>query len=421
MPSGSQFPGRAVDAGSPVADTLAMNQPWLERKAWRDNLISSGAKYGHWALGGFALVWNLISLPIVFQAGELFSRASREPVVLVAFVFPLVGLGMFWGAWVLFQRWRKFGPTPLVLDPFPGSIGGQVGGFVDTRIPFDGSQHYAVTLSCIYSYMSGSGKDRKRKQSVKWQTDGICHSERSGDGTLLRFRFDVPDGLPSSDIEQTGTYYLWRVNINAELEGPDFDRGFEIPVFPTGEQSTIVDGTEDHAATQDLAMEGVESVAEISAVPGGIEAWFPAFQRPGQGIFCILFGLVFAGAGIGVGFAKDGGWVIPVVFTLVGVLIMVYGMWYLGKALMVGVTDQEVRCRRFLYGYPLSTKRLPRQEFKRFEVHENGSMSSGEKTTIFYQLHALGRNGEKLVVAERLTSRPEADLLKETFETYLSI
>jgi hypothetical protein len=398
-----------------------MNQPWLDNKAWRKNLISSGAKYGHWAVGAFALFWNLVTLPIFWNIEEIVARIPDEPVILVAFLFPAIGLGLLWSSWVMFQRWRKFGPTPLVLDPFPGSLGGHVGGWIDTRIPYDAVQHYAVTLACLKSSVSGSGKDRKRSESVKWQTDGICHTERSGNGTLLRFRFDIPEDLPASDMLRTGTYYLWRAHIAAELDGPDFNRGFEIPVFPTAERSTIEEGTESHAATQDLAMEGVESIAEITAIPGGIEAWFPAFQRPAQGFATIVFGMFFAGAGLGVGFADDGGVVIPVVFTLVGSLILLYGIWYLGKALMVGVTEEQVRCRRFLFGYPLATKTLPRADFKCFEIHEGATMSSGNKTTVFYQLHALGRDGQKLVVAERLTSRAEVELLKETFETYLSL
>lgn len=397
-----------------------MHQPWMDNKAWRDNLISSGAKVGHWVLGGFALVWNLLSLPLISQADELIARIPDEPVVLVAFIFPVVGLGLIWASWSMFMRWRRFGPTPLVLDPFPGALGGHVGGWIDTRIPFDAAQHFAVTLSCLKSSVSGSGKDRRRSESVRWQTDGICHAERSGEGTLLRFRFDVPDQLPASDIRKRGTYTLWRVHIAAELDGPDFDRGFEIPVFPTGARSSITAGTESHAATQDLAMEGVESIAEITAIPGGIEAWFPPFHRPGPGILAILFGLFFAGAGIAVSFAEDGGVLLPVVFVAVGSLVAAYGAWYLGKALMVGVTGEQVRSRRFLFGYPLTTRKLPRREFSRFDISEGASMSSGNKTTVFYTLHALGRNGEKLVVAERLTSRPEVELLKDAFETYLS-
>ena len=46
-------------------------------------------------------------------------------------------------------------------------------------------------------------------------------------------------------------------------------------------------------------------------------------------------------------------------------------------------------------------------------------MQSGRKTTVYYQLLANGRNARAIPLAERLTSRAEADLLKETYLTYL--
>lgn len=396
-----------------------MQEIWLENKHWRDNSIRSGARYAHWAMLVFALVWNAITLPIFLNAGEFMAKVKTEPVMLVVFLFPLVGAGLLIATVRLFIAWRHFGPTPLVLDPFPGSIGGHVGGWVDTRIAFNSSQRFDVTLACLKSYVSGSGKDRKRSESVVWQTDGVCHAERTGAGTRLLFRFSVPAGQRESDLEKRGTYYLWRVTIASELDGPDFSRSYEIPVFATTTLSTLREGTESHAATQDLAMEGIESIADIRPVPGGIEAFFPAFQRPAQGFAALLFGLVFAGAGIGVGFADDGGVVIPLVFTLVGFLIMLYGAWYLGKSLLVGVTGEGVRCRRFLFGYPLQTRQLARVDFKGFDIDEGATMSSGNKRTVFYQLKARGREDATLTVGERLTSRPEAELLKETFEAYL--
>jgi hypothetical protein len=396
-----------------------MEQVWLEDKAWRDNHIRSGARYAHWALLAFALVWNGITVPLFLQFDEIIAKVEKEPVVLVAFLFPLVGVVLLVAAVKMFLAWRHFGPTPLVMDPFPGSIGGHVGGWVDTRIQFQASQRFDVTLSSLKSYVSGSGKNRKRSESVEWQTEGVCHTERTGEGTRLLFRFSVPEGMRETDMEKSGTYYLWKVSFDCELDGPDFSRSYEIPVFTTRALSTLADGTESHAATQDLAMDGLESVADIRPAAGGIEAFFPAFQRPAQGVFAVIFGMIFAGAGIGVGFAEDGGIVIPVSFFTVGSLIMLYGFWYLGKSLLVGVTGEGVRCRRFVYGYPVKTWQLLKADFQGFDINEGASMSSGNKTTVYYQLKAKGRDGETLTVGERMTSRPEVELLKETYETYL--
>jgi hypothetical protein len=306
-----------------------------------------------------------------------------------------------------------------VLDPFPGAIGGHVGGKVDTRIRFRADQHFDVTLSCLRSSISGSGKNRKRSETVDWQTEGVCHSERTSEGTRLLFRFRVPEGRHETDIEKGGTYYLWRVSIASELDGPDFSRSYEIPVFATRAMSTLSEGTETHQATQHKAMEGLESVAEVRPVARGIEAFFPALQRPVQGILTILFGLLFAGVGIGVGYAEDGGVFLPVIFFIAGSLILLYGVWYLGKSLLVAVTLDGIRCRRFLYGYPVKTRQIVKADLQGFEIVEGAKMTSGNKTTVFYQLKARCRNGQSLTIGERMTSRPEVELLKETFETYL--
>ena len=75
-----------------------------------------------------------------------------------------------------------------------------------------------------------------------------------------------------------------------------------------------------------------------------------------------------------------------------GGLTLFYGIWYLGKALMVGVAEELVRCRRLLFGYPLKTRQLPREEFVRFEINDVVRMSMGNKTTIYYQLLAMGKS-----------------------------
>ena len=403
---------------------MLSTEPWLENKNWSPDGISSGAKHAHWVLAGFALFWNLISFPLLFQLEEIMSQVRQQPVMAFVFIFPIIGVGLIVAAWGSFQQWRRFGPTPLVLDPYPGAGGGHVGGAVDTGIAFTTGQRFDVTLCCIYSYMSGSGKNRSRSETVKWQADGVCHSERTGQGTCLSFRFDVPAGLPNSDVKKGSSYHLWRVSIACELDGPDFSRRYEIPVFDTGATSTISEGTESHAATVDAAMEGVESIAEITALAGGIEAFFPSMQRPAQGIASFVFGLVFAVIGAAVG-AHGASLLFPLVFIPVGTLIAGWGVFYLGKSLRVSVTVDGVRSRRFLFGYPLSSKQLTRAKFTHFEIDQGATMQSGNKTTVYYRLYANGSGAAKSIlrfpVAERLTSRSEAELLKETFETYLSV
>jgi len=397
------------------------SKPWLREKKWAENRIVSGAKIQHYFLWGFAIVWIALTSPILFDFDEIWSKTQREPVTAIVFLFPLVGVGLLVAAFRSTQNWLKFGRTPLVLDPYPGALGGHVGGTIETAIAFDLEMIGSVTLQCLHSYVSGSGKNRSRKESVKWQSDGVCHVQRGLKGADFSFRFDVPDDLPITDIEKGSRYHLWRVTVHSELEGADFSRSYEIPVFKTGESSVALqEGTEDHHATVDAAMAGVESIANIKTIPGGLQAYFPAFQRPGMGVFTIVFGLIFAGAGIGAGYG-DAPLIFPVVFTLVGGLIALFGIYYLGKSLFISVTNEGVKSRRFLFGYPLSSKQISASQVAQLKIKEGATMSSGNKTTVFYQLVAESKDGKKLQLAERLTSRAEVELLKESFEAYLSL
>lgn len=410
--------GRAAIVARVMVLHMPTQQPWLDKKSWADNAIPSDARHGHWVVWGFALFWNLVTLPVFIQFDEIWDKTQREPITALAFLFPLVGIGLIGLAIHATRQKQRFGATPLELDPFPGSLGGQVGGRIGTQIPFDPRRQFAVSLSCIHSRVSGSGKNRSRSESIKWHSEGVCHSERTMRGTALRFRFDVPANLPASE-PHSRSYHFWRLRVSTELPGTDFNRGWELPVYDTGgEPSGITEGTETHAATVDAAMAGVESVAEITPLPDGIQARFPAMQRPGQGIFLALFGLTFAGIGIGVGLMGESMF-LAVIFTLLGTLFAAAGAFYLGKSLLVAVTREGVRSRRYLFGYPLTTRQMAIADLRTVKIKQGATMQSGNKTTVYYQLYAHGRDGKSFPVAERLTSRPEADLLLESYLTYL--
>lgn len=400
---------------------MTNSKPWLQEKKWAENRIISSAKIQHYVLWGFALIWNLVSSPILLQFEELWRKTLRDPVTAVAFLFPLIGVVLIVVAVRSSLNWRKFGRAPLSLDPFPGSLGGHVGGTIETTIHVTATLAANVTLQCLYSYVSGSGKNRSRKEKTKWQTDGACHVSRGSQGADFSFRFDVPADLPESELQKGKQYHFWRVTISSKLAGADFIRSYEIPVFKTAEQSVALEeGTEEHHLTVDAAIAGVESIANIKSIAGGLQAYFPAFQRPAMGFFTLLFGVIFAGAGIGAGYG-GAPVIFPVLFVFVGTMIGLFGIYYLAKSLHVQVTHEGVKSRRFLFGYPMTSKAIAASDVIRLSIKDGATMNSGNKSTVFYQLIAESREGLKVTLAERLTSRAEVTLLKESFEAYLAV
>ena len=48
-------------------------------------------------------------------------------------------------------------------------------------------------------------------------------------------------------------------------------------------------------------------------------------------------------------------------------------------------------------------------------------MQSGNKKTVYYQLYARDHKTRAFPLAERLTARAEAELLRDTYITYLGV
>ncbi|MDH3641773.1 MAG: hypothetical protein OES38_06735, partial [Gammaproteobacteria bacterium] len=178
---------------------------------------------------GFAGIWCLISFPMA-------PMAWTEAGAIVGLLFPAVGIGLVWYANETGKQWRRYGITRLMLDPYPGSIGGHVGGSIELGAAAGAHHNYEVTLECVHSYMSGSGKNRSRRYDVEWQARGPAEASMAGSGLRLEFRFDVPEGLPESE-KKRGSYHLWRIQLNGDQQDVPLQRTFEIAVFGTAEAS----------------------------------------------------------------------------------------------------------------------------------------------------------------------------------------
>jgi hypothetical protein len=246
------------------SDPRYQDRPWLLDDAWQTPTVRSSSKASMIGVWIFAIIWNLVSAPLPFiMFEEVVERHNY--IALVGLLFTMVGIGMLVWAIRRTLEWRRFGPTPVTLDPFPGSIGGHVGGTIDLNLPFDSQTEFELTLTNINSYVSGSGKNRSRKEKAGWQDSVVAHAESSSaGGTRLSFRFDVPDGLPESDADRDGdSYTIWRLDLSAELEGADLDRSFDIPVYATRQQSRALSrlaverGREKQTALADRAVQKV--------------------------------------------------------------------------------------------------------------------------------------------------------------------
>ena len=391
-----------------LSDPAFVDSPWKANTDWRPDGIRSGSRaamIGAWVFAGF---WNLVSAPLPFLLVDEIIEKKNYPALL-GLLFPVVGVGLLVWAVRRSAEWRRFGAVPVVLDPFPGAIGGQVGGYLDIRLPYDSTTRFEMTLTCIKSYMSGSGKNRSRRENAVWQDEQTVAPESGPLGSRVRFRFDVPADLtPADALRSESRYHLWRLSVQADLPGTDFNRDYDIPVYATGETSATAPRFADDRSSGQREAELAARVRERLGSTGSSTLHQPAGRHLGSAIMGFLFGAIFAGVGaflvIGEGQTVFGG-----LFGLIGVLVGL-SFLYLGlNSLTVTGMGSQLTSTRRLLGIPVRTTSMQRHEIRRIDAEQSMSSQSGGRHTIYYRLVARNAAGDKMTLATGLKGMSEAN------------
>ena len=393
------------------ADPRYANSPWLLDDNWQTATIRSSSKAAMYGIWIFALFWNLVSAPIPFLLYEEVVE-KKNYIALVGLLFTVVGIGMLVWAIRRTLEWKRFGPTPVTLDPFPGSIGGHVGGTIDLNLPFDSRNDFQLTLTNLKSYVSGSGKNRSRKEKAKWQDIIVAHAESTGTGTRLTFRFDIPEGLRESDaLREDDSYYLWRLDVSAELDGADLDRSFDIPVYATAMQSrslsklAVERGREKQSAR---AARAVEKVIKVVHDGGGRRMIYPMGRNFGPSLGGFIVGATFAAVGAYL-VVEEGQRVFGSIFGGIGALVALATLYTMFNSLEVARDASGFRTVRRWLGIPVKRSHMGSHEFARFSKKSSYQTQGGGKHVMHYTIYAEDRGGRKLVVGEGFKGDSQAD------------
>jgi len=379
-------------------------------------------------------VWTALSAPLVWK---LFSDASvgSSPWVWLLILFPLVGVWL----WIVTVRlslgWLRFGRTELELDPSPGSLGGHAGGTLDVPLRHRTASDYRITLSCVRSHVSGRGKNRSRSESVVWSHEMIPAVERMSRGIRLAFTFDVPPHLPPTEA-RSASYHYWSIRVVGDVPGLNLDRAYEIPVVrsdvPTRSASPAY-GTAPPTPlnTPDLGPVGVDRRIGHTVLS------FPAGRQRASALAMVIFGAVFlgfplfmmitvgreywSGGGLGLAIVVFAGPVL-FIFTVVGLVVLVLGLYLLLNHLEVRISDTELSSTRRLLGFS-RTRVAEVGEVDRIEMRIDGQVGSGAKASVSYALRAHLKGGGRLPLGDGIRGPTLANGLAElvTEETGLPV
>jgi len=437
---------KASDKATETTLKSKSSNDWQSRKGWETSNIRSNAKSTMGFLWFFTIVWNAVSSPVIFVFLEEWQ--SGNYAVVVGLLFPLIGLGLLYAAIKVTREYLRFGRVLYEMDPWPGAIGGNVGG----RVHINNWQHASasqpiqsrVMLECVYSYVSGSGKSRSRRENILWAEEGVPAMENYGKGLTLAFRFDVPDGLPEADAKQSSQYHFWRLTVEAESQGVKLERKYNIPVVVSSARSRNVthdiseqveekarekdETIRDSIASGNFEIEGLSRAMEFTDLGGEMRLAFPMFRNKGL----TLFALIFAG---GFGFASysmltefsDAGffqvfiWLFSVPFVLVASFASVATVYLLFNNLRVTLTQTEIAVLRRLLFIPVYFRRFRPSDIEKLFLKTSGSTGSGVRKIGHFKIKAQLRDGSKVTLAEDIDGESTAKHFRDYLARRLNI
>ena len=393
-------------------------EPWLANKAWADNRIRSSKRWEVWFAWGFAVVWGAIAYPAALSAIPRAWRNENHIVLCVLVLMVAVGLGLLvWAVRATLDA-RRHGEVRLVMDPFPGAIGGHVGATVDLPgVPYRPDLRFAVTLRCAYHYQTRTGggdNSSESREQIVWECEGAAQVQPQGRGSRVAFRLSVPKGLPESEQAVGTNEHHWTVLLESTDPALKFSRRFEVPVYATGEESTwLAHDAAKHPQVQAQRDAELDAVSDIEPVEGGVRLYQPYGRLWRQNLLWLVMGGGFLGLGVMAGYIGA-----PVLFPLafggVGGAMLVWGFYAVSNSLTVQLDRQGLRTERRLLGLMLAWRQVPAHDIARLSIQESYTLQSGHQRTTFFRVQVNLRNGKSVSIADSLQGRPVAEQMLST-------
>ncbi len=305
------------------------DEPWMWRRDWAANAIQDRSGYGIGALLFFAVMWNLISSPLLFVFPWREMRGSL--VVVLPFLFPAVGVLLLIGVMYLAAQRMKYGVSICHIDHLPIVPGRPFHGEIEARIREMPASGFDLRLSCVRRVTGG----RSSTETVVWEeTQKIALATPAYEGAHIPFTFAIP-----ADAEPTSTAIgpskiVWRLQAAAEVPGVDYSANFEVPVFATGETPAVIEPVWP-APDVDFANWTPDPASHIKlgiTPTGGEEITVgPATKgRVGFVLFTVIWYAALAGM-----YAMQVPRFFPGFFAVVGLIIVVIGCdWLFGRSVI---------------------------------------------------------------------------------------
>lgn len=396
-----------IKIGSHICN--AMENYACKNPVWNNGRINANDYQTVWSFVAMALVWNAFSIPFFYLILSRHYHSGWDPVLLLG-LFPLIGIVLAYFAVLQMVRWVRLKALTLDLDPFPGSIGGDIGGTIKLPLAYAANHQFELSLEC-----------KQTHAEPIWQEQGKVVAENLAGQSCIKFRFAVPDGLPESDQN-----HVWRLRLGCDLPGLKFTCFFVVPVYQTLEKLNTT-GVAGYTPAQINKTSIPHSIVELSQLKNARRLYYPSTRNYKMGIALLISSLVlmavcsfadltpFASTWLGQPAAS----IIPILLVLFTFSLTVSTIYVFSNTLEIFFTFDKVITVRRILGIPfersISTGDIC--QLIRF------AKSPGDKDTQTYLLKAKTADGQHITLGDGIhdavTAQRIQQLIRETLNTSL--
>lgn len=381
------------------------NEPWLWRADWAGRAVRESTEVGGWCLLGFALVWNLFSLPLWFLVRWELPMDARS---LLMAAFPVSGVLMVLLVVYHGLRRRKYGTSVCRIDRVPIPLGSTLRGEVDVRLDEVPPSGFALRLASVRRTVTGSGKNRSVHETVLWQDElTVTHGAMpSPQGLRVPFRFDIPWECEPANLANPADLVVWKLYVTAEVPGIDYQAAFELPVFRTED-------------ARDEPAPRVHGPASWQPPPEFHVSGDAIVVRPSRGFgdwigFFVFYALWFGALALSRSFGAPV--FVVVLFAVIGSVVGLFVLDFLLGRSTINVSRATLTIHRTWLG--LGRRRvIPASEITRLESRVGSTFGNRG----YHDVRAVLRNGRAVAVAKHIRNRQNAEMLGERVTQMLGV
>lgn len=371
------------------------DSPWRRHQGWRSSQIQSNARAMY---RGYWLLALLVIIITAFCGVELSDYAPELGMVIAPFG-GVVALLLACKAWREQRNWKVFQQIPVTLEPFPGSIGGQVSGSLILPAAPLSAACYKVSLESIHHWTEHTGREVREVHEVVWEEAQSPVIQGHDNGTRLVFDFHIPATCQPTS-EPDGDFHRWVLQVTADLPQGRFNRHYELPVYVT-EQSLTSNVLDEHLTMDDMVDVHQDTDMQItgdaiSLRSGGSEnGWKVGAIGATLLVAGALFMLLVEGE-FGSGLLS------------IGLLFAMAGVWLAGKSFHTRISPLQCDLEVYIFDRLVHKSSLSSATIAEIEVY---SRMGGQTEKFALRLHC--ENGRVMDVSGDFSSRQNAEYMRQ--------